>query len=144
MVVQPQRDKFTKKEQEIIETIKRKKSPKGQKNFQSHHVVPIDVCETSKLVIKAKGFKFHGFDEDKPPNRLSLPIIFHNGSHPDYSNFVEWILEDEWSELVRRREENDSSCVLEILYGAISYFRDQLQEMSKKGLCTINEMFPKY
>jgi len=141
MVVQSQRDKFTPEEQKIIETIKRKKSPKGQKDFQSHHVVPIEVCKRSKLVIQAK---ICGFDEDKYPNRLSLPATFHSGSHPKYSSFVEGILEDEWSDLVRAGEENDCPSILEILNGAISYFRDQLQEMSKKGLCTINEMFPKY
>jgi hypothetical protein len=142
MTVQSQRDKFTTEELKIIETIERKNSPPVQKGFQSHHVVPLEVCKRSKLVIQAK---YHcGFDEDKPPNRLPLPVTFHRGSHPKYSSFVEGILEDEWSDLVKAIEEKDCPSVLEILNGAISYFRDQLQEMSKKGLCTINEMFPKY
>ena len=138
MTVQSQRDKFTKEELKIIETFKRKNSPPGQKDFQSHHVVPLEVCKRSKLVIQAK---ICGFNEDKYPNRLPLPVTFHRGSHPKYSSFVEWILEDEWSDLVRAGEENDCPSVLEILNGAISYFSDQLHVMSKKGLCTINDMF---
>jgi hypothetical protein len=141
MTVQSQQDKFTPEEIRIIDQIERKRGSSGAKGYQSHHVIPMEVCRCSKLVIRAK---IYGFDEDKHPNRISLPVIFHRGSHPKYSSFVQGILEDEWSDLVKYELENEHESVLEILKGAIGYFRDQLEDMSKSGLCTINEMFPRY
>jgi A nuclease family of the HNH/ENDO VII superfamily with conserved AHH len=141
MTVQSQRDKFTSEELKVIEQIERKRSPSVAGGYQSHHVIPMEICERSKLVIRAK---IHGFDEDKHPNRIPLPITFHRGSHPKYSSFVQGILEDEWSDLVKDGLDEDRESVLEILNGAIGYFRDQLEEMSTKGLCTINKMFPMY
>ncbi|MCC3528396.1 MAG: AHH domain-containing protein [Microcoleus sp. PH2017_22_RUC_O_B] len=138
MTVQSQRDKFTAEDLEIIEQIKRKKSPSVVKDYESHHIIPIEICQRSLLVIRAKKF---AFDEDKDPNRITLPVTFHRGSHPRYSDFVQGILEDEWADLIKDEAENDREYVLKILYGAIGYFKDKLREMSKKGLCKINQMF---
>jgi hypothetical protein len=138
MVVQSQRDKFTKEELKIVESIKRKTTSKTIKDYQDHHIIPMDVCLRSKLVITAKKF---GFNEDNPPNRLYLPVTFHRGSHPRYSKFVEGVLEDEWAYLVKEDMENDRESVLKRMHKAIDYFKDKLKEMSQKGLCTINEMF---
>ncbi len=141
MTVQSQRDKFTPEEIRIIDQIKRKRVSSGVKDYQSHHVIPMEICKRSKLVIQAKSY---GFDEDKHPNRISLPVTFHRGSHPKYSSFIQGILEDEWSDLVKDELENDHASVLAILNGAIGYFRDELENMSRIGQCTINEMFPMY
>ncbi len=138
MTVQSQRDKFTTEELEIIEQITRKDSPSTPKCHESHHIIPMEICERSKLVIRARIF---GFDEDKDPNRITLPITFHRGSHPKYSDFVQSILEDEWADIVRDGGENDREYVLKILYGAIDYFKDKLREMSTNRVCTINKMF---
>lgn len=141
MLAQSQHDKFTPEDIETINNIGRKKSPKVKTDHQSHHIIPMEVCKKSKLVVKAIQY---GFDEDAQPNRLALPITFHKGSHPRYSKFVLEILEDEWSLLVNEHRENDREQILETVSGAIDYFRERLQDMSRKGQCTINNMFEMY
>jgi len=103
MAVQSQRDKFTSEEIKIREEIKRKKSPAVAKDYQSHHIIPIDVCKNSKIILNAKP----DFKENDSPNRVALPIVFHNGSHPKYSGFIQGILEDEWFYIVEDEAEND-------------------------------------
>ncbi|MCT7973080.1 AHH domain-containing protein [Laspinema olomoucense] len=138
MVVQSNKDKLSKEELKIRETIERKKTNLIIKDYQSHHVIPIDVCKKSQLVITAKKF---GFDHDGPPNRLYLPITFHNGSHPKYSNFVEDILEEEWPDLERYNLHNNSEIVIDKTHEIIAHLKNELRKKSQEGICTINEMF---
>ncbi|KOR37039.1 hypothetical protein AM228_09665 [Planktothricoides sp. SR001] len=137
MLVKSNRDKFSSEELKILESIKRK-GTKTINDYQSHHIIPIGVCKKSKLVVEAIKF---GFDENAPPNRLYLPVTFHNGSHPGYSNFVEDLLEEEWAYLVTDNMENNREVIMNKIYEIIAHFKNELREKSLEGMCTINQIF---
>jgi A nuclease family of the HNH/ENDO VII superfamily with conserved AHH len=135
------RDKFTSEELAIIEKIKRSSGFSGSKAFPAHHLIPIDVCKNSKLVVQA--IRFGIFSENDNINRLPLPAYFHNeGGHKKYSNFVAGILEDEWATLVSDKQENDEVSVRLILEGIISYCRDIIQDNLNSGSASIEHVFP--
>jgi hypothetical protein len=138
-----QRDKFTPEELRIIERIKRSASFSGSKAFPAHHIIPIDVCKNSKLVVAA--IRLRGFNPNGDLNRLPLPAYFHNsGAHDRYSYFVADILEKEWSDIVTRGEEEDGDAIQFILEGAISYFRDEIQRKRSLGTTSINDVFSRW
>lgn len=138
MTVQQQSDKFTPEELEIIDKISRVSSFSGSKKEPAHHIIPLEVCKRSKLVIQAK--RCSCFDENGDINRLPLPAYFHKDRHQKYSNFVEDVLEGEWSDLVAAEQENDSEAVEQTLMQVIDYLREKIDEMRATGVCSINDL----
>lgn len=139
MAERVQADKFTPQDITTITEVARKsRFSSKEKGFVAHHVIPIDICKSSKLTLCAKE-KF-GFYENSAINRLSVPVIFHKGSHPDYSNFVQDILEDEWYEIVRNGLEHDCEALKQVLIDVTAYLKDKISEWIAKGICSINDV----
>ncbi|HEY9726334.1 MAG TPA: AHH domain-containing protein [Chroococcales cyanobacterium] len=138
LTVQQQQDKFTPEELEIIDKIRREPRFSGSKKEPAHHIIPLEVCKRSKLVIQAK--RCSGFDENDDINRLPLPAYFHKDRHQRYSNFVEDVLEGEWSDLVAAAQENDSEAIEQALRQVIDYLREKIDEMRATGVCSINDL----
>jgi hypothetical protein len=142
-------DKFTKEELYLIKQMKRpdnKSGFGGDKDFEAHHIIPLDVCRNSKLVVRAD--KLELFPKparfvNSETNRLLVPVLFHPTKHQDYSNFVEFVLEDQWNDL-DDTDHKDKDTIYSILVGATQYFRGVIEEMLKSGEAkTINDVFPR-
>jgi hypothetical protein len=128
------RDKFTSEELEIIQKIRRSPSFSGTQISPAHHIVPLEICRTSKLILKAKKCGF--FDENGNVNRRPLPLYFHKGSHPKYSRIAEDLLEERWDDLI----EEDCSAVQEVLMEIIDFLGDTINKMLANGFCKINDV----
>jgi hypothetical protein len=132
------RDKFTSEELGIIQKIRRSSSFSGSRISPAHHVVPLDVCKNSKLIIQAKRCGF--FDENGNVNRRPLPLYFHKGSHPKYSRIAEDLLEERWDDLVEAEQEEDCSAVQEVLIEIIDFLNNTINKMLASGICTIDDV----
>lgn len=109
-----------------------------KKGFIAHHVIPIEVCGISNLTLQAK--QRCVFDENSVINRLLVPVHFHKGSHPDYSNFVLDILEEEWSDILRKGLEYDNEVIKDVLIDITAYLKDKINEWIATGICSINDV----
>ncbi|WP_341736526.1 AHH domain-containing protein [Microcoleus sp. CAWBG640] len=109
-----------------------------EKGFVAHHVIPINVWEHSNLTLRAKRPPCN-VDENNPINRLLVPVYFHKGNHPTYSDDVMYILEKEWSYLVIDGEENDCEAIMQVLNQVIDYLKDTITEMIAAGICSIDD-----
>ena len=70
-----------------------------------------------------------------------MPAWFHPGRHPQYSDFIEGVLEDEWNDL---SDPDDKDTIYSILVGATQYFRSEIEAAIKLGhVKTINGVFPR-
>lgn len=138
MVKRDRGDKFTSQELEIIDTIKRSSSFSGSKVSPHHHIIPINVCKHSKLVIKAKEMGI--FYENSNINKRPVPLYFHKGSHPEYSNLAEDILEDRWLDLVEAGMEEDRVQVEKALDQIIHFLEGEINKLLASGVCTIRDI----
>jgi hypothetical protein len=132
-------DKFTSQDITTMTEVARKSTfSSKEKGFVAHHVIPIKVWEHSKLTLRAKRPPCN-VDENNPINRLLVPVYFHKGNHPTYSDDVMYILEKEWSYLVRDGEENDCEAIMQVLNQVIDYLKDKITEMIAAGICSIDD-----
>jgi len=133
-----QGDKFTPEDLEAIAKIIRKPSSikKSSNSDVVHHIIPLEVCRKSKLILKARPV----FYENSPMNLLPLPLYFHIGAHPKYSKLVEDLIDEEWSDLINRGQENDINAIMEVIEEVIQYLTDKIEEMKASGVCTINDI----
>ena len=139
MAARVQSDKFTPQDIATMTEVARKSTfSSKEKGFVAHHVIPIDICKSSKLTLRAKE-KF-SFYENSAINRLPVPVIFHKGSHPNYSNFVLDILEDEWDDIVRNGLEDDSEAIEQVLFEVTAYLKDKISEWIASEICSINDV----
>ena len=138
MVKKDRGDKFTSEQLEIIKTIQRSSSFSGSKVSPHHHIIPLEVCKHSKLVIKAKQMGI--FNENSNINKRPVPLYFHKGSHPEYSNLAEDVLEDRWLALVEADMEEDRAKVEEALHEMIYFLEGQLNKLLASGICTIRDI----
>lgn len=147
MVGRDRGDKFTEEQLHIIKKMVRPDEESGfggTKLYPAHHIIPVDVCKNSKLVVRAEELEL--FPEpnkflNSDINRLVVPALFHPGQHPQYSNFVEGVLEDEWNDL---SDTDDKDTIYSILVGATQYFRSEIEAAIKLGhVKTINGVFPR-
>ncbi|KMW70975.1 AHH domain-containing protein [Limnoraphis robusta] len=135
-----QGDKFTPEDLAAMTKIIRKSSPikKSSNSDVAHHIIPLEVCEKSKLILAAK--RYDCFDENSRINFLKVPLYFHIGAHPKYSKLVEDILDDRWSDLVECGQENDRNAIREVIEEVIQYLTDMIKEMKASGVCIINDI----
>ncbi|WP_254173500.1 AHH domain-containing protein [Planktothrix pseudagardhii] len=135
-----QGDKFTPEDLAVITKITRRSSSieKSSNSDKAHHIIPLEVCKKSKLIIAAK--RYNCFDENSPINFLNLPFYFHTGTHPKYSKLVEDILDERWSELVKCRQEKDINAIMEVIEEVIQYLTDMIEEMRARGVGKINNI----
>jgi len=121
-------DKFTVQDQKFIEKIKRDQNfskGKQEKATVSHHIIPLDVCIRSKLVVEARKYGF--FDANDPEeNRIDLPIECHPSNHPKYSKEVENILDRQWWYIVKAGEENNPQEIKETLTAIVDSIKQEL------------------
>jgi len=140
MAARVQSDQFTPQDITTMTEVARKSTfSSKQKGFIAHHVIPIDVWKHSNLTLCAR--RRCGFDENKPINRLLVPVHFHKGSHPDYSNLVLDILEEEWyDKIVGNGLEYDCEAIKELLSDVIAYLKEKINEWIATGICSINDV----
>ncbi|SKB15055.1 hypothetical protein PL11201_690076 [Planktothrix sp. PCC 11201] len=133
-----QGDKFTLEDLADITKIIRKSSSikKSNNSDIAHHIIPLEVCRKSKLILKARPV----FDENGPMNLLPLDLDFHKGAHPKYSKLVEDILDERWSDLVECGQENDRNAIMEVIEEVIQYLTDMIEEMRARGVGKINNI----
>lgn len=133
-------DKFTLQEQEIIKKLQhtnRNRNPKFRKGkpkgWVAHHVIPLGVCERSKLVIAA--IDYTGFNPDDPngENRIVLPASFHPGSHDKYSQEVESILNKQWGYIVEAEAEDAPEVIEDSLTYIINNLKQAIQDLVDAG-----------
>jgi hypothetical protein len=89
----------------------KKHREKGQE--VGHHIIPLDLCRTHKLMLE--GYEY-GFDQEDEKNLRILPKHLHNTNHPEYTELVKNILDRYLIEL----EEEDGMCQKAVLL-AIDY-----------------------
>lgn len=139
MAARVQSDKFTPQDIATMTEVARKSTfSSKEKGFVAHHVIPINVWEHSNLTLRAKRPPCN-VDENNPINRLLVPVYFHKGNHPTYSDDVMYILEKEWSYLVIDGEENDCEAIMQVLNQVIDYLKDTITEMIAAGICSIDD-----
>jgi hypothetical protein len=63
-------------------------------DFQAHHIVPEAFGNHNVIQKAAKAGDDNIFMMNHPNNGIPVHKDFHNGSHPDYSNQIESVLND--------------------------------------------------
>jgi len=135
-------DKFTPDQQKIIKQLqdnsRNSRFGKGRKdNLVAHHVIPLTICERSKLVIAAIEYQVFNpdpdFNDPENNNRIDLPPNLHPGKHPNYSKEVESILDSQWLYIIEAGAENDSQEIKECLTAIIDSLKQELTSLVDKG-----------
>ncbi|MCU0544662.1 MAG: AHH domain-containing protein [Oscillatoriaceae cyanobacterium Prado104] len=131
-------DKFTLQEQEIIKqlqnTKRNKKFREGKLEEEvAHHVIPLGVCQRSKLVNAA--IRYNNFNPDDPngENKIFLPASLHPGNHPEYSKEVERILDRQWQYIVEAEAEDAPEVIEDSLTYIINSLKQAIQSLVDAG-----------
>lgn len=131
-------DKFTLQEQEIIKKLQntnrnqkfRRDKPEG---WVAHHVIPLSICERSKLVNKAIYYNVFNPDDPKGENKINLPASSHPGNHPKYCQEVESILYKQWWYIVEAGAEDDPQEIKECLTDIIDSLKQAILSLVDTG-----------
>lgn len=131
-------DKFTLQDQEIIKKLQntnrsqkfRRDKPEG---WVAHHVIPLSICERSKLVNKAIYYNVFNPDDPKGENKINLPASSHPGNHPKYCQEVESILDKQWWYIVEAGAEDDPQEIKECLTDIIDSLKQAILSLVDAG-----------
>jgi len=131
-------DKFTLQEQELIKKLQntnrnqkfRRDKPEG---WVAHHVIPLSICERSKLVNKAIYYNVFNPDDPKGENKINLPASSHPGNHPKYCQEVESILDKQWWYIVEAGAEDDPQEIKECLTDIIDSLKQAILSLVDAG-----------
>jgi A nuclease family of the HNH/ENDO VII superfamily with conserved AHH len=131
-------DKFTLQDQEIIKKLQntnrnqkfRRDKPEG---WVAHHVIPLSICERSKLVSKAIGYNIFNPDDPKGENKINLPASSHPGNHPKYCKEVESILDKQWWYIVEAGAEDNPQEIKECLTDIIDSLKQAILSLVDAG-----------
>jgi hypothetical protein len=106
--------------------------------YQAHHIIPSSVADKSELMLNA--IEKAGFDIDCADNGIFLPkdisdyelLPSHKGSHPNYSNYAEDVLNHKWDELKQSGLQNDNIALISGVNDTIKHLKEVIEQMRSR------------